>query len=337
MSEYNYEILRLNVAPHKNGMDNVVVSVNWRYQITENSHYADIYCVTDIPSEVDPGSFIAYDNLTDETIFSWVSNAENLNELQAELQAELEKAKTPVQVEKLPPWDMSVKYNGDEEYLIITDVNNPNDPAKTFGPLRWNTDRANNMLAEKTDMEYRFPNDIIMYQKGLLPQDDTPLSVNDNLKLYKVEYTDSPEIDGVFQYHNDLEWVLDTGKAVGTYFVIDRTVEEVKEFLHGSLSAKSYEKQVNGTKLTVQGKSVNVNTDMFSRNVLHQRWSLMGDSASEEFKLNDGEWFTLTKSELNEVLSGINAHIKTVMAWESGIASQINNSTTINELKLVEV
>jgi hypothetical protein len=336
MVEYNYEILRLNIAPHKNGMDNVVVSVNWRYQITENSDYADIYYVTDIPSAVDPDSFIAYDDLTDETIFSWVSKAVNLESLKKELQAELEKVKTPEKVEKLPPWDMSVKYTGKEEYLIVTDVNDPNDPLKTFGPMKWHTGRANDLLEAKTDIEYRFPVDVIMYQKGLLPRGNAPLTVNENLKLYKVKYTDPIDVDGLFQYHEGLKWVLDTGEAVGTYFILDRTVEEVKKILHGQLSQKSFEKQVSGTVLTVKGKSVNANTDMFARNVLYQRWSLMDDAKSEEFKLNDGEWFTLTKTELHELLLGINNHIKSTMAWESNIASQINDSITIEDLKLID-
>lgn len=334
MVEYNYEILRLNVAPHKNGMDNVVVSVNWRYQITENSDYADIYYVTDIPSATDPDSFIAYDSLTDEMVFSWVSKAVDLKALQKELQAELEKRKIPEKVEKLPPWDMSVKYTGDEDYLIVTD-NEPNDPLKTFGPMKWNTERANKILVEKTDIDYQFPEDIIMYQKGLLPQGNVPLKINDRMTLYKVEYEEAPDLDAPFEYHKNLQWVIDSGKAVGTYFVFNREVDELKKMFHDALSEKSFAKQNEGVDTTIQSKSIKINSDFVNRSILFYRWSLMADDSSEEFKLNNGEWFTLSKTEVETVLITINNHLKQVMAWESSISSQINNSVTIEDLKTV--
>lgn len=339
MANYSYEILRLNVAPHQNGLDNIVVGVNWRYQITEDSNYADIYYTTQLPSSnvnADSDAFIQYDTLTDEIVFSWIQQSEDMEVLQTQLQDKLNSIKSPQEIEKLPPWDMSVKYTGKEEYLIVVD-NEPNNAEKSFGPLKWNTERANKLIAEKTDIDYQFAEDIIMYQKGLLPQDDNPLNVSDRLKVYKVEYTEFPTLDVPFEYEEGLQWVLDSGKAVGTYFVLERTVEEVKEILHNTLSEKSFNKQVEGVELTVQGTTVNVNSDMFNRVTLHQRWTLMNNDSAEEFKLNNGEWFTLTKSDVESVLIGINNHIKNIMAWESSVSSKINNSITIEDLKKVEI
>lgn len=335
MINYSYEILRLNVAPHQNGLDNVVVGVNWRYQITKDSNYADIYYTTQLQSP-DSNAFIQYDTLSAETVFSWVEQVEDMEILQSQLQDKLNSIESPDKVEKLPPWDMTVKYTGEEEYLIVTD-NEPNDPLKTFGPMRWNTERANKLIAEKTDIDYQFPEDIIMYQKGLLPQNDTPLNVSDRLKLYKVEYTEFPTLHEPFEYEEGLQWVLDSGKAVGTYFVLKRTVDEVKEILHDALSQKSFAKQIEGVELTVQDTIVKVNSDIVNRLTLLQRWTLMSNDSTEEFKLNNGEWFTLTKSDVESILVAINTHIKNTMAWESSISSQINDSVTIEDLKQVEV
>lgn len=337
MVNYNYEILRLNVAPHKNELDNVVVSVNWRYQITEESEYADMYYLTNLTNDVDSNSFIEYDDLTDETVFSWVSQLVDIDSLQKQLQDKLEEVKVPSNVEKLPPWDMSVKYTGDEEYLIVTDVNDPNNLLKTFGPMKWDTGRVNQLLAENTNVQYTFPIDVIMYQKGLLPRNNVPLNISDNLKLYKVEYTDYVDLDNIFQYHEGLKWVLDTGKAVGTYFVIDRNLEEVKKILHQNLSEKSFYKQIEGAEINIQDTAVNANSDIINRTTLLQRWFCMQEDEEGKFKLNNGEWFTLTKTEVESVLVQINDHIKNIMEWENAISSQINDSVTIEDLKQVEV
>lgn len=334
MPTYTYDIISLYTAPSKDNLENVIVEVNWRYQVTDGAHYADWYLRTKL-GEAEPSTFVPYDQLTDEIIFSWIESTLDMNAIKQEVDKRLEKKKSPQLIEKKVPWDKSVLYSGGEEYLMVKDGDLDN-PENRFGPFRWRKDRAQNGLDWLSVSDYEFSSDIEMHQKGLLPV-DAPLVVNDSVSVYKVQYEDQPSLDDFYQYHEGLTWVIKDGNAVGTYFVIDRTVDEVKEMLHAKLSNNSYAQQVAGVDLTVKGETVHVDTDIVSRTTLFQRAYLMADDATEDFKLNNSQWFTLSKTEISDILSGINDHVSAALASESVISGQINACATIEELKQVEI
>lgn len=334
MAEYSWQILSLYTAPHENGLDNVVKKINWRYQIKEGSYYADLYLHTELTSPPQD-SFIVYDNLTEETVFSWIESVENIEKLQNDLQEKLELVKSPIVIEKETPWNQESKYTGEEEYLIVFD-DQPNDLLKIWGPMKWDSKRANKGLKERGVTNYEFPYDITMYQKGILPI-DTPTIVNERVKIYKVEYTNSPELDGIFEYHEGLTWVTDSGKAVGTYFVLQRTVENVKKILNETLSNKSFQKQTSGVDITLQNKLIKVNTTLPSRLNLLQRYQLMNENDVLSCKLNDNDWLNLSKNEIELVLKSVENYISEVYSWEKNISDQIQSSTTLEQLKQIEV
>lgn len=334
MKVYTHEIFKLITIPSAKGLSNVVKGVNWRYQVTEDAHYADHYLVTSL-TEPESETFIEYDQLTDDQVYLWIQKNEDMNKLKATVDQKLESKKNPSSVEKITPWDKSVMYTGDEEYLMVKNgdlVNGEN----YFGPFKFDEKKGQNGLNWLSVTDYTFPTKIEMFQKGLLPN-DSPLKINDDVLMYKVQYEDQPQLDDFYQYHEGLKWVVRDGKAVGTYEVISRSVEEVKNLLHQQLSSNSFNTQISGVDLTVKGKNVKVNTDLAARTTLFQRVFMMGADASEEFKLNNGDWFTLTKEEATQVLVGINDYIKFVFLGESVISSQINSCSTIEELKHVVV
>lgn len=334
MKVYSYEIFKLITIPSANGLSNIVEGVNWRFQVTDDAYYADYYLVTSL-SEPDSGNFTPYESLTDQQVYSWIEQNENIDQIKAIVDEKLSEKKNPSSVEKATPWDKSELYTGDEEYLMVK--NNDLDNAENyFGPFKYDDKKGQRGLDWLSVTDYTFPTSIEMYQKGLLPI-DSPLKINDNVNMYRVQYEDQPQLDDFYQYHESLKWVVQGGKAIGTYDVISRTVDEVKKILHDQLSQESFNNQIAGVDLTVQGKSVKVSTDLVSRTTLFQRVSMMSDGASEDFKLNNGDWFTLTKAEANQVLVGINDYIKFVFLGESVISGQINSCSTIEELKQVVV
>jgi hypothetical protein len=334
MKVYSYEIFKLITIPSANGLNNIVEGVNWRYQVTDDAYYADYYLVT-LLSEPDSESFIQYELLTDQQVYSWIEQNEDIDQLKIIVDQKLSEKKNPSSVEKATPWDKSELYTGDEEYLMVKN-NDLDNGENYFGPFKYDNKKGQRGLDWLSVTDYTFPTSIEMYQKGLLPI-DAPLKINDSVNMYRVQYEDQPQLDNFYQYHEGLKWVVQDGKAVGTYEVISRTVDEIKNLLHNQLSQKSFKNQIAGADLIVKGNSVKVNTDLVSRTTFFQRALMMDSDSSEEFKLNNGDWFTLTKEEVNQVLAGINDYIKSILADESVTSGQINSCTTIEELKQVEV
>jgi hypothetical protein len=334
MINYNREVLSLYVKPEKVNLKNIIERVTWRWTVRDETDYADLYKDTFFTS-VDPNNFTEYQDLTDEIVFSWIDSVEDIEALKEQLDQNLVAKKTPEMVEKKIPWTKQEKYTGEEEYLIVFD-DMPTDATKIWGPMRWSSERANNGLRERGVHDYEFPTDILMYQKELLPV-DSPMIINDRVKLYRVEYTEQPILDDRFQYHEGLTWVVDSGKAVGTYFAIDRTVEEVKTILQTQLSNASFEKQIGGVNIELDGQTVRMNTDIVGRINLLQRWSLMGDTDEINHKINNDMWIELTKENAKLLLDKLHDHISSVLDWEKSVFDQIVSCETIENLKEIEI
>jgi hypothetical protein len=333
MTEYTREILSLYVKPEKDSLRNVVTRVTWRWTVRDEANFADLYRDTYF-ANTDPNNFLDYNDLTDQIVFGWIDSVENINDLGSQLDEKLNQSKNPVMIEKKIPWESPSVYTGEEEYLLVFD-DEPNNVEKIWGPMRWNSKRANDGLRARGVHDYEFPTDIVVYQKQLLPIDG-PIAVTQGVKLYKVEFSEQPVLDDRFQYHEGLTWVIDSGKAVGTYFVLDRSLAEVKSILQEQLSTKSFQRQVGGVEVDFNGYTVKLNTDVVARVTLIQRWQLMADTDTIKHKVNNQLWMDLTKSEVTTLLHAIHDHISSVLNWEHSIFNQIENAEGVSVLKEIE-
>jgi hypothetical protein len=334
MIEYRREILSLYVKPEVDSLRNIVTRVTWRWTARDETSYADIYHDTYFQN-IDPNNFLEYSDLTDAIVFSWIDDVEEITEIKSHLDYRLESAKNPEMIEKKIPWQLHSKYTGEEEYLLVFD-DEPNNPLKIWGPMRWNSERANNGLIERGVTDYEFPTDIIMYQKELLPE-STPILVTPRVKLYRVQYTEQPVLDDIFQYHEGLTWILDSGQAVGTYFVIDRELNESKNMIQQQLSNASFKKQVGGVTWNIDGETIQVNTDVVARINLMQRWQFMSDTDVISHKINNSMWKDLTKPQVFELLQVIHDHMSECLTWENQIFNQITSAENVNDLKAIEI
>lgn len=326
---YSYDIYYLNVAPSENGLKNVVKSVNWRYQIREDSHYADEYLLTELGS-ADPTKFVHYNNLDEQTVFSWLESAVDIPQLQQTLRDRLEENKNPELVEKPIPWQREETYTGQEEYLLVFD----DDVDKVWGPMRWNSERANRGLKHYGVEDYEFPVDITMYQKELLPIDE-PKVVTNRVKLYRVEYTEQPEFDQLTQYNDGITWVLDTGKAVGTYFVHDRPIGDIQDQLIEQVVAKAQQLATeNPVEFSVDGTVYQISSAAETRAQL----AMVPESADGAvFVTVNHEYVSLSKSQLDQARLLAHQHHQSVLEWQSQKVAEIRSAHTIEQLQAVEI
>lgn len=334
--QYEWEIMSLYTEPSRDGLENVVKKINWRYQVTDGANYGDTYGVTELPTVSDSSSFTAYADLSEDTIISWIKANDDFDAIKAKVDEKLTKNKTPEIVEKATPWDKTDTYTGDEEYLIVWD-NDPNDIDKIWGPFKWSSAGANKGLKHRGGTDFRFEDDIIMYRKGLLPT-DAPVTVDTNIKLWKVDYEPTRVYDAIYEYLDPQTWDLSNGQtAIRTFRVSDKELADAKAFLQSDLSTTSFNNQISGTTITVQGQSVKVATTFVAQTALFQKWSMMEDGASAKCKLNETDWFTLTKEEIKGVLDSIAANLQTILDEEETICDQIKAATSLDDLKAIEM
>jgi hypothetical protein len=101
---YQWIISQLDTAPSQDGLTDVVKTVHWRRSASDGEgHSAEIYgamgCAT--PSETD---FTAYPDLTFEQICQWLENGNNVEQLNATLDTQIENIINPPIIVLPLPW-----------------------------------------------------------------------------------------------------------------------------------------------------------------------------------------------------------------------------------------
>jgi hypothetical protein len=91
---YNWVISDLNAKIQAGELSNVIETIHWRYQATDGEHTADVYGSVGLDAP-EAGSFIAAEQLTKETVISWLEAKLDVDALKAGLDAQLELMSNP--------------------------------------------------------------------------------------------------------------------------------------------------------------------------------------------------------------------------------------------------
>jgi len=92
------------VAPQKNGLSKVVVTINYRRIATDGELTAEYAGALGFPTP-SADNFIIFDNLTQEIVEKWLNEGTNLEEIDADLDAQIEQKKNNPIVILGKPWN----------------------------------------------------------------------------------------------------------------------------------------------------------------------------------------------------------------------------------------
>jgi hypothetical protein len=104
---YSWQVSQMDTKPQEGNLIDVVVTIHWRRNATaidgDNTYFADVYgsmaCAT--PSETD---FTAYPDLTFEQVCSWLDAGNDVEALNANLDAQIENQINPPIIVLPNPW-----------------------------------------------------------------------------------------------------------------------------------------------------------------------------------------------------------------------------------------
>ena len=109
MTSYEWKITKLEYMPQREGLSQVVTKIHWILVGTDGMYgwsYNGIETL-DI-SNIDPNTFVAYDNLSKETVIGWLETnmgLERVNGLKQSIRDKLDQIMAPVLIAADPPWD----------------------------------------------------------------------------------------------------------------------------------------------------------------------------------------------------------------------------------------
>ena len=109
MTTINWTISALNCYPESEGQTNVVFTVHWRcdgsQQIDGKTYHGSVYSTTGV-SYTSGTTYIPYANLTKEDVLGWVWNSGiDKNSIEAAVQLQIDNAVNPPVITPVLPWE----------------------------------------------------------------------------------------------------------------------------------------------------------------------------------------------------------------------------------------
>ncbi len=350
MLEYTWKILSLYASQEENGLKDIVKRVSWSYTATDGPNSAVIYrdtffenpllvypdiskgeldnsLLTNFPSENFP-EYIDYEKLRENKIIEWIEACTDIEALKQELNLKLEDGKKLDKVyQKKLPWDFQDKYSFHDKYIMVKDGE------VILGPIFWNRDHFQN-AANRYNISLNLPEDIVARQRGILPI-DTPLVLNDSVKIYKVNLLNEQPEENYFTENGNIIWDFSSGVAVGTYIAVDKELDEVKKNLLQVIERKRDQKEIEGLTVTVQNNEYKLFSGPFSRLNLLEKYNLMTEEETCAWKFMENKWATLNKSELLTLYHLVMNFFSDLNTWERDRTLEIYNAETVDQLRTV--
>ena len=194
------------------------------------------------------------------------------------------------------------------------------------GPKDWNRNFWTTVLKRKGIEGVILPRN---------PVDDLPFVAEQDVKISKVEVV-QPPLNNLVEYHQGPTWDLTGDVAVANYEVVDLPIDEARGRLKDQAKQERRRKELEPLSLTVQDTEVSVATDRDERSVFVSKLSAMSDGETVNWKFDDA-WLTLSKSDLQTVISAIDAHVQSAFDWEKDIHDQLDVASSKEELLAIQI
>jgi len=194
-----------------------------------------------------------------------------------------------------------------------------------LGPLPW---RQRMFQEEINDLEINF--------KLPATGPEQYVKLNDEYEIYPVKELIVPSHDQVFEELAGPYWEFANLEAKGHYVAYYRQINAIQGIMKQIAANERYNKEILGTKTTIQNLEVTIDTGRDARNIFVQKYSLMQNGETVQWKFPEG-WLTLSKEELSQCVSAGVTYIQNQFDWENSISQQIDSCTTIQELKNIVI
>jgi hypothetical protein len=101
-----WKVVALNAYPKSKGQENVVFTIHWRAELSQDDEIASSY--GSVPSTYVAGDpFIEFVDLTEDQVISWAKESlgeEQVAEIEANLVSQLKSLLNPISISPALPW-----------------------------------------------------------------------------------------------------------------------------------------------------------------------------------------------------------------------------------------
>lgn len=101
MINYKWIISGLETSPQEGSLTDVVKTIHWRLKADQEGSSVDVYDSLNM-NTVDEENFVAFEDLTEEQVISWLESSLDVESLKQNLQQQLENQS--ITARKTSPW-----------------------------------------------------------------------------------------------------------------------------------------------------------------------------------------------------------------------------------------
>ena len=197
-----------------------------------------------------------------------------------------------------------------------------------LGPIEWKPSFIASVLQQDLDLPNK-PTVLASQEQNI------PFNILPGVRVRPAKEV-REEINPKIQRHDGPFWTYTDNDATATFTAVDKPLDQVRGELKQLTSAERYRKEVAGVKVAVQDAEVTVDTSRDGRNIFAQKYSLMGEQETVNWKFPEG-WLTLSKADLGLIVAAGATHIQSAFDWEMEKNSAIDACTTLQELDAVVI
>jgi hypothetical protein len=165
--------------------------------------------------------------------------------------------------------------------------------------------------------------------------EELPYVINDDAQIMAVEEV-RPEMNPMVEYYYGPLWEITETKAIANYEVVDTNIEFARNNFKSKAAEERWKKETAGTKITINGVEVSLDTTRDGRNVFIQKFVMMGANDTVNWKFPES-WVTLSKSDFDTIITAIDTHVESCFTWEKSIVDQIDESETKEDLLAIVI
>jgi hypothetical protein len=193
------------------------------------------------------------------------------------------------------------------------------------GPMNWNRGMFQGALERKN----------IRYPLSRTAPDNLPLIIDEHAKIMRVDEI-RPQMNPLVEFYYGPLWDITEETAIANYEVHDSPIESMRYNLKQVAAQERYNKEVLGTTVTIQDKTVTIDTNRGARDIFVQKYLLMADSDLVNWKFPE-TWLTLTKQDLSLAVQAGDQYIQSCFDWELNITEQIDLAETKEQLLAIVI
>ena len=197
-----------------------------------------------------------------------------------------------------------------------------------LGPMRWNKFRFQNFLREECDVDVTD-----------LPQtnESTPIVVNSTIKILPATNAPAVSYNQKTQHLHGPFWQFTDTQAIASYLIEDLPIDFVRSTLKTLAATERYRREIQGTKVTLNGQEISIATTREQRAVFVQQMMAMTDTDVVQWKFDQSTWMQLTKQDFQTIVSAINEFVQQQFQWEAAKHQEIDNVETLDTLDQIQI